>query len=149
MSDAENNEFDEEMKKLDKKEEKSFQKLNRMFKKMAQDTRTKVLITRMLTNMARATRYSIEAEKIYWDRKEGKPKTDADYDKAEKILNDGIKLIDQAILDFPSTAGSFLSIKDKMLVQLKDIEFQRKGINKPIEEIQKKVGQNTQKPKKT
>lgn len=145
MTTNEDQEFEEEVNKIDEKERKGLQKLKKMFSKSVQDTRSKVLFTRMLTNMARATRYSLDAEKLYWNAREGKPKTDADWNKAQHTLEDGIKLIDQAMIDFPSTAGAFLTIKDKMRVQLKDIEYQRQGINKPIEEIQKELGITVQK----
>lgn len=138
-------EFEEEISKIDDKDRKALQKLKKMFGKALSDTRQKVMINRLLVNMARATRYSHDAEKLYWNTKEGKPKDHADYEKARRTIEAGIKLIDQAMLDFPTTAGAFLPIKDKMRVQLKDIEYQEKGISKPIEEIEKEVGVKLQK----
>jgi hypothetical protein len=124
-------ELDEEIEKLDKKEQKSLIRLRQMFKRAVQGTRAQVKVTRVLISMARATRYSQDAQKLFFDKN--------NQEKAESMLIDGIKMIDDAIIDFPAQGPALMPLKEKMAMQLKDMEYQKKGIIKSEEDLKAEV----------
>ncbi len=95
-----------------------------------------------LQDMAYATRWSQEAEKMYYDMHSGRPKTNADYDKAKELLNKGIHVLDQVLEHFPTTYSSVFALKKKLFAQLKDIEYLQRGIEKTPEELNAEVEAN-------
>lgn len=88
-----------------------------------------------MQDLAYATRWSQEAEKLYWDMHSGKPKSDADYERAKKLLEQGIHVLDQTLEHFPTAWSSIHPLKMKLFTQLKDIEYLQKDEQKSPEEL--------------
>lgn len=86
-----------------------------------------------------ASKLSELAQKQYYDVDKDKPKTNADYDKADEFLGRSIKLLDKAMSAFPTLIPSLLPIKKKVMVQQLDVKYQRNGIIKSPEELQAEV----------
>lgn len=95
-----------------------------------------------LQDMAYATRWSQDARDAYWNVKTETPKTNADYEKAERLLNRGIKLLDKVMTDFPTTVQTLFPLKRKLLIQLKDVGYLRNGIQKSWETLQAEVDES-------
>jgi hypothetical protein len=87
-----------------------------------------------LAIMGEATKLSQMAEKEYWDANKDSPKSKADYDRAEELADRSIKMLDKAMFAFPSTIGTLMPLKEKAMIQKRDIIYQRYGIVKsPID----------------
>ena len=114
-----------------------------MLKKLQAGGRQTQKLMLALKDLGYATRWSQDSIKEYWDVKADKPKENADYDKAEKMLNKGIEIMDKVLADFPTTVSSVLPIKKKLLVQLCEIRHLRVGELKPYEEYEKEVTMTT------
>lgn len=80
-----------------------------------------------LVIMGEATKQSELAEKAYWDYFKNSVRTDADFDRAEELLDRGIKNLDRAMTAFPTTISTLLPVKKKLMIQYLDIQHQRKG----------------------
>ena len=80
-----------------------------------------------LVIMGEATKQSQLAEKAYWDYQKNSVRTDADFDRAEELLDRGIKNLDRAMTAFPTTISALLPVKKKLMIQYLDIQHQRKG----------------------
>ena len=80
-----------------------------------------------LVIMGEATKQSELAEKAYWDYQKNSVRTDADFDRAEELLDRGIKNLDRAMTAFPTTISALLPVKKKLMIQYLDIQHQRKG----------------------
>lgn len=93
-----------------------------------------------LVVMGEATKLSQLAEKAYVDMSTGRLKGTPDFDKAEEFIDRSIKLLDKAIGAFPTTAGTLLPVRKKLLIQQLDIRYQRVGTTKSIEELEMEVG---------
>jgi hypothetical protein len=99
-----------------------------------------------LVLMADATKLSQLAEKTYFDAKNGKPKTNADYDKAEEFCGRSIKLLDKAMAAMPSTVGTLFPLKKRVMMQELDIRYQRIGVSKSKEELEAEVDRQLEGP---
>ena len=80
-----------------------------------------------LVIMGEATKQSQLAEKAYWDYSKNSVRTDADFDRAEELLDRGIRNLDRAMAAFPTTISALLPVKKKLMIQYLDIQHQRKG----------------------
>ena len=80
-----------------------------------------------LVIMGEATKQSQLAEKAYWDYSKNSVRTDADFERAEELLDRGIRNLDRAIAAFPTTISTLLPVKKKLMIQYLDIQHQRKG----------------------
>ena len=80
-----------------------------------------------LVIMGEATKQSELAEKAYWDYSKNSVRTDADFDRAEELLDRGIRNLDRAMAAFPTTISTLLPVKKKLMIQYLDIQHQRKG----------------------
>lgn len=92
-----------------------------------------------LTDMTAVTKWGQEALKEYWDMKNDRPKTNADYKKAKTLLEKGIKAVDKTLADFPTTSSALFPIKRKLLIQLTDVEHLTKNEIKTPEELDAEV----------
>ncbi len=92
-----------------------------------------------LVIMADATKLSQLAEKAYFDAQAGKPKTNADYDRAEEFCDRSIKLLDKAMAAMPTTIGTLFPLKKRVMMQDLDIRYQRAGVSKSKEELEAEV----------
>ncbi len=145
-ADAEEAELEAEIAKLDRKDSKLIARFKSMFGKAAADTRQKAMVFKALVLVAKAVRWSQDAEKLYWSQKDGKARSDADFDKAERMLQEGVRMIDSAMSD-QSPGGmamvgsfkAFMPLREKLLIQLKDIQYQRLGVVKSQEELKEEV----------
>ena len=86
--------------------------------------------------MTDAVKLSQLAEKAYWDANHGKIKTNADFDRAEELADRGIKLLDKAMVDFPSTISTLQPVRKKLELQLIDVRHQRQGQTLSVEELE-------------
>ena len=80
-----------------------------------------------LVIMGEATKQSQLAEKAYWDYSKNSVRTDADFERAEELLDRGIRNLDRAIAAFPTTISTLLPVKKKLMIQYLDMQHQRKG----------------------
>ena len=131
--------LDNELQQSDKQEAKAILKLKNIFSKAASDSRQKAMYFGVLTTMARTTRYSQYAEKCYWDIRHNEAKSDADYDKAERVLNRGMDELDAAANKLPNVLPAIMQIKKGLYTQLLDIKYLRKGIHKSPDELKQEV----------
>ena len=75
-----------------------------------------------LVIMGEATKQSELAEKAYWDYSKNSVRTDADFERAEELLDRGIKNLDRAMTAFPTTISALLPVKKKLMIQYLDIQ---------------------------
>ena len=80
-----------------------------------------------LVIMGEATKQSQLAEKAYWDYSKNSVRTDADFERAEELLDRGIRNLDRAMAAFPTTISTLLPVKKKLMIQYLDMQHQRKG----------------------
>ena len=80
-----------------------------------------------LVIMGEATKQSELAEKAYWNYSKNSVRPDADFERAEELLDRGIKNLDRAMTAFPTTISALLPVKKKLMIQYLDIQHQRKG----------------------
>jgi hypothetical protein len=86
--------------------------------------------------MTAAVKLSQLAEKSYWDAGHNKIKSNADFDRAEELADRGIKLLDKAMVDFPSTISTLQPVRKKLELQLIDVRHQRQGQTLSVEELE-------------
>ena len=88
-----------------------------------------------LEDISKVIGWSGDAQKLYWDTKQNIPKQDPNYDKALNILNNGINMLDKILIDFPTTTSTVYPMKEKLMTQIIDIEYLKKGVIKTQEEL--------------
>ena len=101
--------------------------LSRAIKGMKAKGRQGGKFIQALAIMGEATKQSQLAEKAYWDYNTDKPKTDADYKRAEELVQRAINNLDRAMAAFPATIGTLEPVRKKLMIQWLDIQYQRKG----------------------
>ncbi len=129
---------------LEKEDFITKQLIGNLKKKFQQAGRAGQHTVNAMQDLAYATRWSQEAERLYWDMKSGKPRTDADYEKAKKLLENSLHVLDTTLEHFPTAYSSIHALKMKLFVQLKDIEWQQKGVIKTPEELKAEVDADIQ-----
>ena len=101
--------------------------LSRAIKGMKAQGRQGGKFIQALAIMGEATKQSQLAEKAYLDYNTDKPKTDADYNRAEELVQRAINNLDRAMAAFPSTIGTLDPVRKKLVIQWLDIQHQKKG----------------------
>ena len=101
--------------------------VSRIIKGMKAKSRQGGQFVQALAIMGEATKESQLAEKAYWNYNTDKPKTDADYKRAEELVQRAINNLDRAMAAFPSTIGTLDPVRKKLVIQWLDIQHQKKG----------------------
>ena len=111
--------------------------LSHMLKSMKAKGRGGAKYVNAIALMSRAVRLSQDAEKAYWDYHKEGPKSRADFARAEELLGRGIRSLDRAMLDFPTTTDTLMPVRKKLSIQYLDVQHQRRGKVVSPEELEK------------
>ena len=106
-----------------------------LLKRLKGGGRRSIKFVLALEDISKVIGWSGDAQKLYWDTKQNIPKQDPNYDKALNILNNGINMLDKILIDFPTTTSTVYPMKEKLMTQIIDIEYLKKGVIKTQEEL--------------